>query len=201
MVALLLLAGALVVAGCAPRERLGQSPRDGPHPSPPNTETSPATGSPPRSWWRGTPPAIDAVQVAADIDLFAACLSSGLSTHAAAEAVASVAGPDTRRYWYETASLLGVGARADRAWGGMKNVAGLAEIARLVVRTEDSGAAIAAGCARLTDTLREDAQAQATARAERAGVLISLPLAVCFLPAFIILGLVPIVISLGSQML
>ncbi|MDU6013102.1 MAG: type II secretion system F family protein, partial [Corynebacterium sp.] len=37
--------------------------------------------------------------------------------------------------------------------------------------------------------------------AERAGVFIALPLAVCFLPAFIVLGLAPVVISLGAQLL
>ena len=43
--------------------------------------------------------------------------------------------------------------------------------------------------------------AQATARAERAGVLIALPLTLCFLPAFLVLGLAPVVISLGTALL
>ena len=46
-----------------------------------------------------------------------------------------------------------------------------------------------------------DGKVSQAARADRAGVLISLPLALCFLPAFIVLGLVPIVVSLSTQML
>ena len=143
---------------------------------------------------------VNMMEVAADVDLFAACLHAGLSNQAAATAVAHVA-RSTKQYWAEVSSLLAVGASTSRAWQGMEELDGLGELARLAIRSEHSGAAIARGCARLSTNLRDDAQAHAVARAERAGVLISLPLTVCFLPAFIVLGLVPIVISLGSQML
>ena len=41
----------------------------------------------------------------------------------------------------------------------------------------------------------------AAAEAERAGVLIALPMTLCYLPAFFLLGLAPMVISLGTSIL
>ena len=41
----------------------------------------------------------------------------------------------------------------------------------------------------------------AAASAERAGVLISGPLGLCFLPAFICLGIIPVVVGLASRVL
>ena len=48
--------------------------------------------------------------------------------------------------------------------------------------------------------LREIERARA-AEAERAGVLIALPMTLCYLPAFFLLGLAPMVISLGTSIL
>jgi pilus assembly protein TadC len=45
------------------------------------------------------------------------------------------------------------------------------------------------------------AENAAAASAERAGVLISGPLGLCFLPAFICLGIVPVVVGLASKVI
>lgn len=74
----------------------------------------------------------------------------------------------------------------------------MAQLARL---SEHSGSAMTTGLHRIARDLRARAADQATAAAERAGIFIALPLAACFLPAFIVLGLAPIVISLAGQML
>lgn len=142
----------------------------------------------------------DPLAVAADIELFAACLRAGLSTHHAAQAV----GRTSRTHghtWSHVAALLAVGVAPEQAWHQAAHEPGLAQVGRLVVASGNSGAGIASGAERITAALRADAAATATASAERAGVFISLPLALCFLPAFITLGLVPVVVSLGSQML
>lgn len=180
--ALLFLAAALSVPAATPARRLAvekadpKTPRDGP----------------------ALP---DRLSVAADIDLFAACVSAGLSVAAAAEAVARVAEDSTREVWTSVAALLSVGVSAERAWADVSDVPGLADLARMARLSERSGAALAQGSRRIAHTLRSEAGEDTTARAERAGVLIALPLAVCFLPAFMVLGLAPVVISLGSQML
>jgi pilus assembly protein TadC len=54
------------------------------------------------------------------------------------------------------------------------------------------------GLGELADTRRAEAQDHAAAAAERAGVAISGPLGLCFLPAFVCLGIVPVVIGLAG---
>ena len=84
-----------------------------------------------------------------------------------------------------------MGVVAGRAWEPMRGIEGLGELAALATMSERSGGALSTGCERIVDKLRNDTAHAATAAAERAGVLIALPLAVCYLPAFFILGLAP----------
>lgn len=163
------------------------------------TPKSPRDGPPRRLRLPGMRPAPPPpLALAHDIDLFSACLGAGLGPAHAAGAVATVSEVPA---WGDAASLLALGVPASRAWEELGDVPGLEELAILIVMSEQSGAAIASGAARLAQALRDDAADAATARAERAGVFISLPLALCFLPAFIVLGLAPIVISLGTDLL
>ena len=115
-------------------------------------------------------------------------------------ATASAAHTETAHHWHRVARFLAAGATSHRAWAEVAHIPGFDDIAYLVRISGHSGAAIASGCQRIAQSLRDDAAAAATATAERAGVLISLPLALCFLPAFIVLGLAPVVISLAGQL-
>ncbi len=54
---------------------------------------------------------------------------------------------------------------------------------------------------RLADELRAARGAECEAAARRAGVLVVLPLGLCFLPAFVLAGLVPIVLSVLGDVL
>lgn len=185
---LLLVALALVLPGPAPAGRLPvltgseqpglpKNPRDGPRTEP------------------------DRFHLAGDIDLFAALIDAGLSTTASARAVAAAAEPATAGHWRTVAALLAVGVPPQRAWADVAHVEGLGELARLARLSDRSGAALAGACRRIATELRDTAGTSATARAERAGVLIALPLSLCFLPAFLILGLAPVVIGLGRELL
>jgi len=77
----------------------------------------------------------------------------------------------------------------------------LADLVALARRSGDSGAAMSAGAAELAVARRAAAGDGAEATAERAGVLIAGPLALCFLPAFVVLGLVPTIAGLARSML
>ncbi len=54
---------------------------------------------------------------------------------------------------------------------------------------------------RRSTRVREALTDAAEARAQRAGVLIAAPLGLCFLPAFLVLGVVPVVIGLAGEVL
>ena len=77
----------------------------------------------------------------------------------------------------------------------------LAAFARAAARSAGTGAALArvarTECARLRAELTDAAQA----RAQRAAVLITGPLGLCFLPAFLVLGIAPVVIGLAGEAL
>lgn len=150
---------------------------------------------------REPPKKLHPMHIAADIELFAACVESGLALHIATSVVAEAAANDTASVWQAVSQLEAVGIADREAFRGMRAHEGFAELAAIIESARHSGARIAPRCRELAANLRADATDHARAAAERAGVLIALPLAVCFLPAFIVLGLAPVVISLATDLL
>ncbi|WP_306363909.1 type II secretion system F family protein [Nocardia sp. CC227C] len=146
----------------------------------------------------------DPLGVAAALDLFAACLRAGLPTAAAAGAVAVSAPEPVRTVLGRAADLLALGADPavawDRASAGVGDEA-VTALTRLARRSARSGASLAVAVAELAEQRRGDVEDAAAARAERAGVLISGPLGLCFLPAFVCLGIVPVVIGLAGRVM
>ncbi|MGH3979320.1 MAG: type II secretion system F family protein, partial [Pseudonocardiaceae bacterium] len=67
-------------------------------------------------------------------------------------------------------------------------------------RSGCSGAALSASLASLSAEARATARERSEARAQRAGVLITGPLGLCFLPAFLTIGVIPVVIGLASRL-
>ncbi len=72
---------------------------------------------------------------------------------------------------------------------------------RLARRSSASGVALADAVSGLATQCRQDATHAAAATAERAGVLIAGPLGLCFLPAFVCLGIVPVIAGLAGDFL
>jgi pilus assembly protein TadC len=69
------------------------------------------------------------------------------------------------------------------------------------VRSGRSGTALAESLTRLATQARAGVRERAEARGERAGVLITAPLGLCFLPAFLAIGVVPVLIGLAAGVL
>ncbi|MFE2993522.1 type II secretion system F family protein [Nocardia sp. NPDC059246] len=162
----------------------------------------PVHGNPlPQPEFRAEP---DPLGVASALDLLAACLRAGLPTAAAAAAVASEAPDPLASALRRVADLLALGADPATAWE--QATAGSAEetvtaLARLARRSARSGTGLATAVAELAERRRGELEDVAAARAERAGVLIGGPLGLCFLPAFLCLGIVPVVIGLAGRVL
>jgi len=97
--------------------------------------------------------------------------------------------------------MLAMGADPDTAWQAREGDEpdGCEALGRLARRSASSGSALAQGIAELAEQSRQNARHTATAAAERAGVLIAGPLGLCFLPAFICLGIVPVVAGLAGD--
>lgn len=139
------------------------------------------------------------LDIAADIDLFAACSRAGLGPASAAEVVSQATCEALRDRWREIASLLGIGADPRRAWQPVAQIPGLGELAAVVANSHVAGAKIAASASRISIRLRQHVEDQAVSAGERAGVFIAMPLTFCFLPAFFLLGLAPVVFGLAGE--
>ncbi|GAA1482565.1 type II secretion system F family protein [Gordonia sinesedis] len=179
-------------------------------------DAPPPRNSEPR--WLGVRRGDDPFAVAAAFDLFAVCLRAGLPVAAAARAVAETAPPSLAEPLTGTAELLELGADPERAWAtadredspsgrrprGRDTISAAVSfdsLAMLARRSARAGSALSAGVAELAADTRRQAHDEALARAERAGVMVSGPLGLCFLPAFICLGIVPVVIGLAATTL
>ena len=149
----------------------------------------------------------DPLAVASSLDVLAVCLEAGMAVSTAAAAAAPSAPPKLARVLCRAADLLALGADPAVAWAISPDVgAGSIDaqtdaLLRLARRSACSGAALAGGIAELADQSRHDAAHAAAAAAERAGVLIAGPLGLCFLPAFVCLGIVPVVAGLAGDVL
>lgn len=128
-------------------------------------------------------------------DLLAAALRAGAPVDRAAAAVAdALAGPLGTRL-ERVARSVRLGAGPAEAWAHLGDVPGAERLIAAAIRSSSSGGALAGALERLAGDLRADRAVAAEAAAQRAGVLIVLPLGLCFLPAFLLAGLVPVLIA------
>ncbi|MGE2690173.1 type II secretion system F family protein [Mycolicibacterium pulveris] len=145
----------------------------------------------------------DPLAAASALDVFAACLRSGMAVSTAAAVSATLAPSHLRRVLTRAADLLALGADPAAAWSDPTEHRDhhTDALLRLARRSAASGAALADGVTDLAARTRDDAAAAARAAAERASVLIAGPLGLCYLPAFLCLGIVPVVIGLAGDVL
>jgi pilus assembly protein TadC len=134
-------------------------------------------------------------------DLLAAALRGGAPVDRAVAAVAEALGGPLGERLARAARSLRLGADPAEAWAHLSGVTGAERIVAAAIRSTSSGGALAGALLRLADDLRADRSVSAEAAARRAGVLIVLPLGLCFLPAFVLAGLVPVVVAVLGDVL
>ncbi|MFF0379529.1 type II secretion system F family protein [Actinoplanes missouriensis] len=134
-------------------------------------------------------------------DLLAAALRAGAPADRAAAAVADALGGPLGTRLDRVGRSLRLGAGPAEAWAHLGDVPGAERLVAAAIRSSASGGALAGALERLAGDLRSDRTVAAEAAAQRAGVLIVLPLGLCFLPAFLLAGLVPVVIAVLSDVL
>lgn len=134
-------------------------------------------------------------------DLLAACISAGAGPREAAEAVGESLGGPVGEQLARTAAEIRLGGDPAVAWGRFGAIPGAAALARCLDRAGATGAPAAESVARLAEVMRAERTSAAVARAQRAAVLITAPLGLCFLPAFLTVGVAPVVIGLAGGLL
>lgn len=133
------------------------------------------------------------------LDLMVACLRAGQPVSGAVQAAAdAMGGPLGERLAWVNGQLR-LGARPEVAWSALEADRPLAALARGMTRAALSGAPVADVLSRLADDARREAHAASIAAARRVGVQAVAPLGLCFLPAFVFLGIIPVVAGLAGQ--
>lgn len=144
-------------------------------------------------------------RIAADmptaVDLLAGCLASGRPpTAALAEVGDAVGGPLAGELGVVTVRLH-LGADPVAVWTDLGCRPGpLAALGRTMARSLDTGAPMADGLRLLSADLRRSRRADVERRARGVGVRAAAPLGLCFLPAFVLVGIVPSVVSAFTAM-
>jgi Flp pilus assembly protein TadB len=139
------------------------------------------------------------VPVAAD--LLAACLLAGCSPVTAAEAVSEALGGPLAAELRGVVAALRLGAEPAGAWLRLVHEPVLAPLGQACARALQTGAPLADAMTRLADERRTARRWSAEAAARRAGVRAAAPLGVCFLPAFVLVGVVPAIAGIATEVL
>lgn len=134
-------------------------------------------------------------------DLLAACIAAGAGPVIAAQAVGEALGGPVGDALARGAAEVRLGGEPAEAWQRLASMPGAGALARLLERADVSGLPAAGPVTRLASEARARWARAATERARRAAVMVTAPVGLCFLPAFIVVGVAPVVIGLAGGVL
>lgn len=130
------------------------------------------------------------------VHLLAAALRSGASAGDGVRlACAALPGAAADRV-RPVSEHLALGADPGRVWASLADDPDLAALGRCLARSHETGAPVVAAVERLADELSQRARSRVEDRARAVGVRAALPLGLCLLPSFLLLGIVPLVAGL-----
>ncbi|MBA3618534.1 MAG: type II secretion system F family protein [Acidothermales bacterium] len=135
-------------------------------------------------------------------DLLAACLASGSPPVDGLAAVADALGGPLAERIRPLVATLRLGGDPATAYRALAQATpALAPLARGLQRAATSGTAPAEAVTVLAGELRAARRWEAEARARQVGVRAAAPLGICFLPAFMLIGVVPVVAGIAFDLL
>ena len=134
------------------------------------------------------------------VDLLVACTLAGQPVDRSLTVVAQAIGGPLSRRLDALLARVGLGADPLTEWGALVKDEQFGPLARTMVRALKSGAPLASGLSRLAEDSRRDRRVVTQARARSVGVKAAGPLAACFLPAFMLIGVVPTVAGAFSSL-
>jgi pilus assembly protein TadC len=126
-------------------------------------------------------------------DLLVSCLQAGLPLSSGVAAVTGALSCPLADELDEALAKIALGVDEARVWGELAVHPPLATFGRELARGAATGVALTQRIAELGAEARREAAASVEVRVRRVGVHSVMPLMVCFLPAFVLLGLVPVI--------
>ena len=134
-------------------------------------------------------------------DLLASLLASGLDTVTSMTAVAQSLPAPAGTTLAAVASALRLGATPAEAWTAVAPPQAWDQVAQAMVRSSRTGSPLAGVLAEAAEDLRRERLREVQVAARSAGVRAVGPLAACFLPGYLLLGVVPVVASLAGSVM
>jgi Flp pilus assembly protein TadB len=134
------------------------------------------------------------------VDLFAATLRGGAAPGDGVALVAAALPGAAADRLSSVAARLSLGLDPVQVWEGLADDPELGRLGRALARAQSTGAPVVASVERLADDLARSARAETEERARAVGVKAALPLGLCLLPAFVLVGIVPLVVALLSAL-
>lgn len=140
------------------------------------------------------------------VGLMGAGVRAGASPGQALAAACAALPGDAADAFAPTTARLALGVDPATVWSelaagaGGPGAPGVAVLGRTLARAHHTGASVRGTVDALADQLAEQARAGAEDRARAVGVRAALPLGLCLLPAFLLLGVVPVVAGLAAQL-
>ena len=139
------------------------------------------------------------VEVPVLLDLLDAACAAGASIPRALAVVGGAVEGERGTALCRAAGQLVLGSRWVDAWAGSPPA--LEPVAASLRASWEDGAAPGAGLRRMAEAQRRSRHARAVEAANRLGVRLVLPLGLCYLPAFVLVGLVPVLMSMAAGVL
>lgn len=134
------------------------------------------------------------------VDLLASCLDAGSAPESALVTVSRALGGPVGEELLAIHHRLEVGVDPVQVWRTVAGHDELGPLGRAVGRAHETGAPVGRAVHQLADELRARARADVEARARSVEVKGAAPLGLCLLPAFVLLGVVPMVAGVFGAM-
>jgi Flp pilus assembly protein TadB len=134
------------------------------------------------------------------VDLLASCLDAGGAPESSLLVVSRALGGPVGEELLAIHHRLEVGVDPAQVWRAVAAHHELAPLGRAIGRAHETGAPVGRAVHQLADELRQRARADVEARARSIEVKAAAPLGLCLLPAFVVLGVVPMVVGVFRSM-
>jgi Flp pilus assembly protein TadB len=134
------------------------------------------------------------------VDLLASCLDAGAAPESGLVSVSRALGGPVGEELLAIHHRLEVGVDPSQVWRSVAGHPQLGPLGRAVGRAHDTGAPVGQAVHRLAEELRDRARADVETRARSIEVKAAAPLGLCLLPAFVLLGVVPMVAGVFGSM-
>lgn len=133
------------------------------------------------------------------VTLLGAALRSGAAPGAAIDLVCRALPGAAADQLGPVAARLALGGDPLVVWSALADDPAVGPLGRTMARAHRSGAPVVAAVDRLSEELARRSRGDVEDRARAVGVRAAVPLGVCLLPAFLLLGIVPLVVGLARS--